>query len=157
MKTFRCVDHYGMWHDIPGDKFIFRASAYGILVEKDQILLVKERWGKLWELPGGGVKSHELLLDALKREFTEETGIEIENIKLYTVLEDFIYAEDRDEAWHSIRLIYQVKKIAGSLRTSGNKDDIIAAEFLPLTNLHQRKDLKSFMPELLKNLCSRFI
>ncbi len=40
----------------------------------------KEEWAKnLWDIPGGRIKKEELVIDSLKREIEEETGIKIRN------------------------------------------------------------------------------
>ena len=135
-KIIRCIDHYGKEHDSPIEKFMFRASAYGALKKDDKVLFVQERWTKLWELPGGGVKPHEKLEEALLREFEEETGIIVEFKKLVTFQEDFFYAEDRDEAWHSLRLIYRVRERGGALKQTGNQDDITASQFFSRDQLN---------------------
>jgi ADP-ribose pyrophosphatase YjhB (NUDIX family) len=44
-----------------------------------QVLLVKQRRGRgLWSLPGGKVQGAEKLVDALRREVREETGLMVE-------------------------------------------------------------------------------
>lgn len=138
MKTIKCADHYGKVHEIPIGKFQFRASVYGVLKQGKKYLVVKDRWAKLWEFPGGGVVPSERIKDALKREFREETRIEVSVRELITLQEDFFYAEDRDQAWHSIRLIYRVMKVAGKLKSDGNKEDIIVAKFKAKSGLNSR-------------------
>ena len=55
-------------------------GAYGILIENNKILLIKKKTGpydgKL-DLPGGTIEFNEKPYDTLKREFLEETGIDI--------------------------------------------------------------------------------
>lgn len=57
--------------------------AVGILIRPDGDILLGQRpegkpYAGYWEFPGGKVESGESILSALKREFLEELGIEIE-------------------------------------------------------------------------------
>lgn len=57
-----------------------RPSAKGVVVEEDRILLIQlrhSRAGDFYELPGGGVRPGEKLVDAVQRETTEETGYSV--------------------------------------------------------------------------------
>lgn len=47
-----------------------------LIMRKDEILLVKEKWGK-YDLPGGHVRINENLEKAVKREVLEETGLHV--------------------------------------------------------------------------------
>ena len=59
-------------------------GAYGIIIEDEKILLIKKcrgpYLGKL-DLPGGTVEFCERVEDTLKREFKEETGMDINDLK----------------------------------------------------------------------------
>ena len=60
------------------------AAAGIVLNEKDEILMVKTYRGG-WVFPGGQVEVGENVIDALKREIMEETGVEAEVGELFCV------------------------------------------------------------------------
>ena len=54
-----------------------------------QVLLVRHSYGpQEWYFPGGGIANGETPEDAAKRELLEETGCEIEGIRLIGVIEE---------------------------------------------------------------------
>jgi 8-oxo-dGTP diphosphatase len=53
--------------------------------EKNEILLVKSRKSGTYTVPGGQVEVGENLIDALKREIREESGVEVEVGKLMCI------------------------------------------------------------------------
>jgi ADP-ribose pyrophosphatase YjhB (NUDIX family) len=55
-----------------------RIRVSAILRQESRILLIRQEKGnrKYWLLPGGGVNAGETLVDAVRRELTEECGIE---------------------------------------------------------------------------------
>jgi 8-oxo-dGTP diphosphatase len=65
--------------------------AVGAIVVHDGALLMVKRGGEpgrgLWSLPGGRVEAGEYLQDAVAREVSEETGIEVEVGDLAGILE----------------------------------------------------------------------
>lgn len=61
----------------------FTIGVFGIIFDThDRVLLCHRRDHDLWNLPGGGLETGETPWDGLKREVKEETGLEVEIIKL---------------------------------------------------------------------------
>ena len=85
----------------------------GICEYNNRVLLLKLRSisahdaGK-WEIPGGKVKRCEFFDDALKREYLEETGLEIEIDSLYNAIQKNYTACKTGESIKSIQLIMKV-------------------------------------------------
>ncbi len=71
---------------------MFNIRVYGILVNNNKILLVEEnvRDARLLKFPGGGLEIGEGTIDCLKREFREELGMEIKNIKHFYTTDFFV-------------------------------------------------------------------
>lgn len=66
--------------------------------------------GSLWAPPGGGVEFGETQENALKREFREETGLEIDVVRFS------FGCEYIRTPLHAIELFYEVTAIAGELK-----------------------------------------
>ena len=96
----------------------------GICEYNNKILLLKLRSisahdaGK-WEIPGGKVKKNEFFDDALRREYMEETGLEIEIDSLYNAIQKNFTACKTGESIKSIQLIMKV---------STNTDEIVISD-----------------------------
>lgn len=90
-----------------------RVRVCGVCVDADKILMVKHSGlGKthLWAPPGGGVKYAESLEEALKREFLEETCLEIE-IEKYLFTHEFLAPP-----LHAVEFFFKVNIIGGELK-----------------------------------------
>ncbi len=66
------------------------------MLQKGRILLHCPETFDFWTFPGGGVHLHETLEEALKREWLEETGFEIDVKRLLYVIENFFYFEGNE-------------------------------------------------------------
>ncbi len=85
----------------------------GICEFNDKILLLKIRHDSAhdadkWEIPGGKVKKCEFFDEALKREFLDETGLEIHIDSLYTVVRKDYTACKTSQDIKSVQLIMKV-------------------------------------------------
>lgn len=99
--------------DVFGNKLRIRVC--GILIENDNILLIKHKsitqvGSVFWAPPGGGLVFGESVENALKREFLEETGLVIDVVKMLFVNE-FL-----KPPLHAIELFFEVSKASGILK-----------------------------------------
>jgi ADP-ribose pyrophosphatase len=88
-------------------------TARGICEYDGKILLLKIRPHSAhdagrWEIPGGKVKKCEYFDEALKREYLEETGLEVDVISLLDVVRKDYTACKTSEEVKSIQLIMKV-------------------------------------------------
>lgn len=103
-------------------------AAKGICEYNGKILLLKIRSksshdaGK-WEIPGGKVKKGEFFDAALKREYLEETGLEINVDSLYNVIQRDYVACKTNEKIKSIQLIMNVSSDSDEVTISEEHDD----------------------------------
>lgn len=102
-----------------GKRYHRALGVYGICLKNGKLLVINKNDGPYinrYDLPGGSLEEGESLSEAMKREFLEETGFEIE-------IEDNIGTIDFKLPWlwrdftdvHHIAIYYSVKNIGGEL------------------------------------------
>ena len=119
-------------------------GAYGIVIKDNKILLIKKVTGpydgKL-DLPGGTIEFQERPEDALKREFLEETGI---NIKEYTLFDSDSVSvtwihNNQEIITHHIGIFYLIKEytneIKKDIKIDSKNDDSLGADFYEIGEL----------------------
>lgn len=100
----------------------------GICEFEGKVLLLKIRSksahdaGK-WEIPGGKVKKCEYFDDALRREYLEETGLEVDIESLYNVVRNDYTACKTSEEIKSIQLIMKVTCKSSDVKISPEHDE----------------------------------
>ncbi|WP_341224750.1 NUDIX hydrolase [uncultured Arcticibacterium sp.] len=108
-------------HQHYGNKI--RVRTCGVLIQDGKILMLKhDGIGKkdyFWNVPGGGIELGESLKMALKREFQEETGLEIKVGKLL-YLNQYIMSP-----LHAIEYYFEVEKIAGNAKLGHDPEEVL--------------------------------
>jgi 8-oxo-dGTP diphosphatase len=93
---------------------LFNVRVYGLLFDEKKRLLVSDefiRGNYFTKLPGGGLEFGEGTRDCLKREFMEETGLEVEiGEHIYTT--DFFQISAFNNKDQIISIYYAVKAIS---------------------------------------------
>ncbi|HTH55217.1 MAG TPA: NUDIX domain-containing protein [Cyclobacteriaceae bacterium] len=96
-----------------------RARVCGICIVDERILLINHTGitkTNFWSPPGGGLNFEEPAEAGVKREFLEETGLQIE-------VGDFLFAcEFINPPLHAIELFFQVQPLTPTLRTGGDPE-----------------------------------
>ena len=98
----------------------------GVVVEGEKVLIVKRahepRKGE-WSLPGGIVELGETLVDALKRELREETGLEVDVGEVVEVF-DRVQRRDGRIQYHFVIVDYLCRPTGGTLRAADDAEDV---------------------------------
>lgn len=118
-----------------------RVRVCGLCIENRKVLLVNHHSlnekGDFWSPPGGGMEFGQSAEENLKREFSEETGLNIE-------VEKFLFVHEYlSPPLHAIELIFKVKRVDGTVITGsdpelGDDEQIIKnVKFIPLKKLKE--------------------
>jgi mutator protein MutT len=101
-----------------------------VIVEDGKVLIVKRahepRKGE-WSLPGGCVELGETLVDALKREVKEETGLEVD-VGPMIELFDRVHWLDGRVQYHFVIADYVCTPCGGTLRAADDATDVAWVE-----------------------------
>lgn len=108
-----------------------------IIVQDGRVLLIRRgappQQGQ-WSLPGGLVEAGERLQEAVLREAREETGLEVEVVKLAGVFERIVRDDQGRPEYHYVLLDYLCRVRGGSLR---HGSDATAAAWVTRDELRQ--------------------
>lgn len=120
MPKITCYDYDGDPHEVDASQIKRRVSAYGIYIKDNKIVLTNDIGTDRWDLPGGGVEEGENIEEGLRREFVEETGMEIAGeVFPFKVIREY-YMSGRGEPWDSERHYFLVTNAKGEIKADIN-------------------------------------
>jgi ADP-ribose pyrophosphatase YjhB (NUDIX family) len=108
-----------------------------LIFRRDRILMAQRGKDPLkgwWSLPGGALELGELLEAAVCREVLEETGLEVEPVKLFEVFERIMRDVSGEPEYHYVLIDYVCRVVGGKLFPG---DDVSVVEWV------RRRDLPS--------------
>lgn len=124
-------------------------GCYGLLMEGNKILLIKKKTGPydgLLDLPGGSLDFGETPEATLKREFMEETGLDITKYELYdanSVKVEWKYDTDTNIMVHHVGIFYKIldykNEIKKNINIDSKNDDSLGAEFYEISKLKKEE------------------
>ncbi|EIM76447.1 NUDIX hydrolase [Nitritalea halalkaliphila LW7] len=87
-----------------------RTRVNGVLIEEGKVLLLCHRMGPerlFWNVPGGGMEFGSSARENLRREFREETGLEV-RVGAFLGVHEYL-----EPPLHAVELFFQVERVAG--------------------------------------------
>lgn len=133
-----------------------RVRVCGICVRENSVLLINHHSlneeGDFWGPPGGGMDFGKSAKENLKREFIEETGLEI-SVERFLFVHEYL-----SPPLHAIELIFLIKEIGGQLEVgtdpemNENEQIIQNVAFVPFQKVKKMK--KGSVHQLFENVSS---
>ena len=131
-------------HDIDGKSYsvdsaelIFNPAVYGVVIRDGQVLLLPTN-GR-FAVPGGSIEMGENHIVALKREIKEETGFDVEPVRLMNVYTSLYKSFKTGKNFHCLQLFYLCRVVDGSNDmphlTEDEKQYLKPAQWFPVQDL----------------------
>jgi 8-oxo-dGTP diphosphatase len=108
-----------------------------LIFDEGKILLVergKEPLKGYWSIPGGVVETGEKLEGAIRREVTEETGLDIEPYSMFEIFERIIPDAQGKSEYHYVLIDYLCRRVAG---VAAPASDVSRVEWVAEQNLRE--------------------
>jgi 8-oxo-dGTP diphosphatase len=124
----------------------------GVLIENNGRYLLIKRAAEpdkgLWSIPGGMVEIGERTHDAARREAKEETGLDVEIVKVLDVVDKIILDQTGRIKFHYVIVDYLGNLKGGSLKAAS---DALDARWVTKREFRE-KDISPTLVELLKKV-----
>lgn len=112
-QLIKTHDVFGRYYQVPTNKLTFRPSVYGVIIERNRVLLSRQRGG--YDFPGGGVDIDETIAQTLKRECWEETGLKVSVGLPIWCSSSFFTFRNHKKSVHAICMYFICKRRGGKL------------------------------------------
>ena len=99
----------------------------GVVISDGRALLIRRGSPPLerqWSIPGGMLEVGETLLDGVRRELAEETGIEVRVLDLIEVFERITLDGEGKARYHFVVLDYLCERVRGEPRAGSDVTDV---------------------------------
>jgi 8-oxo-dGTP diphosphatase len=99
----------------------------GVVISDGRALLIRRGAPPLegrWSIPGGMLETGETLLEGVRRELAEETGMEVRVVELIEVFERISLDAAGKTKYHFVVLDYLCEAVAGNARAGSDVTDV---------------------------------
>jgi len=99
----------------------------GVVIAEGRTLLIRRGSAPLegqWSIPGGTLEVGETLVEGVRRELAEETGLEVRVLELIEVFERISPDGDGKTKYHFVILDYLCERIRGNARAGSDVTDV---------------------------------
>ncbi len=145
----QCLTLYGpkKTKDIPESEVYFRPTAYSVIIHDGKVLVAKSRAAQKYNFPGGAIDEGEEIEEGLKREIKEETGIEVEIVKLVRFSEGNYYWNPSNVAANFYVYYFLCKPLTFELLTVDEVEDgdAQAPEWIKIEEINDENLLRAEM------------
>lgn len=120
-----------------GHDKVLLTFAGGILSDDEGRVLLQLRGDKkTWAIPGGSMELGESTLDTAKREFFEETGIQVEAVRFLNVYTNFEETYPNGDVVQTVVMLYEMKATSEVEIADFHNEETVALGFF------SRKDIE---------------
>jgi ADP-ribose pyrophosphatase YjhB (NUDIX family) len=117
-------------------------GVYGLYISGEKMLMIEKARGPYmgrYDLPGGKIEFNEKTNDCLKREIMEETGVEVQSSKFFSMNEYLCEYKKEGETKksHHVGIYYIVDLKIEKLKTEADGEDSNGAIFIPINVLNK--------------------
>ncbi len=108
-----------------------------LIFEDGKILLVergKEPLKGYWSIPGGIVETGEKLVEGIRREVAEETGLDVEPYSMFEIFERIMPDAEGKAEYHYVLIDYLCRRVGGELAAAS---DVSRVEWVGEQDLRQ--------------------
>jgi 8-oxo-dGTP pyrophosphatase MutT (NUDIX family) len=130
-------------------KQYFKIAAHGLIKKGNKYLVTRRAKANdympgFWDIPGGTIEFGEKIVDALKREVLEETGLKIKPGKIQSV-----YGYLSGESRHQFQLVYACVYRSGEVKLNPEEHDKYLWATIPeISKLKKIAFLKNLLKEI---------
>ncbi len=129
------------------------AAASAVVVRDRQVLLVRRAHepGKgEWSIPGGLIEFGETILDAVRREVSEECGIEIDVQRVLGAFDRIVRDADGRVRFHYVLIDVLASPVGGEPRAGSDAEDCRWVTRQEMENLHITSQLRVLLRQVLE-------
>jgi 8-oxo-dGTP diphosphatase len=98
----------------------------GVTIRNGHALIMRRAYAPLqgqWSIPGGGLETGETIVEGVRREVEEETGIRVRVLEQIETFERIVHDGEGRVQYHYVILDYLCEQIGGELRAGGDATD----------------------------------